>query len=88
MSNRSVPGPGRKADWVLTHSAFLKLIRWLDDNDDSGHRYLEIRRRLVVYFDRKNCQAPEDLADETLDRVARRLEEEGSIAGDFPERYC
>ena len=29
-----------------------------------------MRRRLVAYFDRKNCIAPDDLADETMSRVA------------------
>jgi hypothetical protein len=36
-----------------------------------------MHHRLVAYFDRKNCSSPADLADETLNRVARRLEEEG-----------
>jgi DNA-directed RNA polymerase specialized sigma24 family protein len=47
-----------------------------------------MRRRLVSYFDRKNCHAPDDLADETLNRVARRLGEEGAITGTSPARYC
>jgi RNA polymerase sigma factor (sigma-70 family) len=47
-----------------------------------------MRRRLVAYFDRKNCQSPDDLADETLTRVMRRLEEEGSILDASPARYC
>jgi DNA-directed RNA polymerase specialized sigma24 family protein len=46
------------------------------------------RQRLVGYFDRKNCDAPEDLADETLNRVARRLEEEGDIVSETAARYC
>jgi len=45
-------------------------------------------RRLVAYFDRKNCSSPEELADETLDRVARRIEEEGITSDETPERYC
>lgn len=62
---------------------------WLDGGVDSGGgRYLEIRERLVLYFDRKNCSSPEELADETLNRVTRRLEEEGTITGDAPAQYC
>src|SRR5258708_38252920 len=49
---------------------------------------MEIRRRLVLYFDRKNCAAPDDLADETLNRVARRLAEEGAITSGAPAHYC
>lgn len=69
--------------------AFRQFLHWLDDGADSrGERYLEMRRRLVAYFDRKNCVAPDDLADETLNRVARRLEEEGAITGTAPAQYC
>jgi hypothetical protein len=47
-----------------------------------------MRRRLVQYFDRKNCLRPDELADETLNRVARRLEEKGGITDTPPARYC
>ena len=47
-----------------------------------------MRRRLVAYFDRKRARAPDELADETLNRVARRLEEEGAITDTPPARYC
>jgi DNA-directed RNA polymerase specialized sigma24 family protein len=47
-----------------------------------------MRRRLVAYFDRKNCISPDELADETLNRVAQRLEELGSITGTAPAQYC
>jgi len=78
-----------KKDWVLTQGAFRRLLEWLDEGEDSGgQRYLEIRRRLALYFDRKNCLAPDELADETLNRVARRLEEEGTITSVAPAHYC
>ena len=44
--------------------------------------------RLVAYFARKGCRTPEELADETLSRVARRLDEEGAITGVIPAQYC
>ena len=47
-----------------------------------------MRRRLAVDFDRRNCLSPDELADETLNRVARRLEEEGAISDTPPARYC
>lgn len=47
-----------------------------------------MRRRLVAYFARKRCAAAEDLADETLNRVARRLEEKVRITDAPPARYC
>jgi DNA-directed RNA polymerase specialized sigma24 family protein len=47
-----------------------------------------MRRRLARYFDRRNCSSPDDLADETLNRVARKLEEKGEIVGASPAHYC
>jgi len=89
MANSFAPKPDRKTAWVLSQSAFRRLLDWLDEGVNSdGSRYLEIRRRLVLYFDRKNCLTPDELADETLNRVARRLEEEGTITTDAPAHYC
>jgi len=80
---------GIQKHWSPTRSAFHHLLAWLDDGLDSGGaKYLEMRRRLVQYFDRKNCACPDDLADETLNRVARRLEETGGITDTPPARYC
>ena len=78
-----------KKQWVLTQQALRQLLEWLDQGEDSGgQRYLETRRRLAQYFDRKNCSGPDELADETLNRVARRLQEEGTITSDTPAHYC
>ena len=78
-----------KKGWALTSRALQRLLDWLDEGANSdGQKYLEMRRRLVSYFDRKNCPMPDELADETLNRVARRLEEEGAIEPDAPARYC
>jgi DNA-directed RNA polymerase specialized sigma24 family protein len=75
--------------WQQTPDSFKKFLTWLDQgNDTEGRSYLEIRRRLVGYFDRKGCSSPDDLADETLVRVSRRLEEEGQIESDTPAHYC
>jgi DNA-directed RNA polymerase specialized sigma24 family protein len=77
-----------KKNWSFHGAAFRRFLGWLDEGADSdGEKYLEIRHRLVLYFARKNCTRPDDLADETLTRVTRRLEEEGGIT-DSPARYC
>ena len=89
MGELSAQTVGQKRDWVLSSRAFHRLLVWLDDGAHSeGGKYLETRRRLVDYFDRKNCATPDELADETLNRVARRLEEEGSIETEAPAKYC
>jgi len=74
---------------TLTHFAFGQLLNWLDDGVNShGERYIEIRRRLVAYFERRNRPDPDSLADETLNRIARTLQVEGVIATRPPARYC
>ena len=78
-----------RKDWTLTASAFNGLLTWLDESETTrGETYLELRQRLVRYFERKNCTSAEDLADETLNRVARRLEEEGTIQTESAAKYC
>jgi len=87
--DRPRTAPARKSNWVATEGSFAALLEWLDQGLDSkGEAYLEVRRRLVTYFDRKNCLNADDLADETLNRVQRRLEEAGSIDADSPAKYC
>lgn len=89
MSDTSSQTKVQKKDRKLTEEAFNRLLVWLDEGSDSqGQKYLEMRARLVAYFDRKNCSAPDELADETFNRIARRLEEEGITEDDAPARYC
>jgi DNA-directed RNA polymerase specialized sigma24 family protein len=84
---RAKPEP--KSTWTDTEDSFRSLLAWLDNGKDSdGRSYLEMRRRLVSFFDQKKCPSPDQLADETLSRVSRRLQEEGSITGETPARYC
>jgi len=73
----------------FTKFAFDQLLEWLDDGVEShGNTYLEIHRRLVAYFDRRNRPAPHELADETLNRIARTLEKDGVVETRPPARYC
>ena len=89
MSELSVQKVELKKDWKLTPRAFDQLLNWLDEGRNSdGQKYLEMRERLVAYFDRKNCRDPDDLADQTLNRVGRRLEEEGITRSESPAKYC
>jgi DNA-directed RNA polymerase specialized sigma24 family protein len=58
------------------------------DREAAGSRYEQLRRRLVVLFGYRRCPNPEDLADETLDRAARRLEQLGDdFVGSDPACY-
>lgn len=75
--------------WSATADDFGAFIEWLDAGTESGGQsYIDMHARLVGYFARKGCTAPDDLADETLTRVARRLQEEGAITDVAPPQYC
>ena len=77
---------------ALTQAVFHRLLNWFNeennDQDSGGHKYEEIRRKLISYFDRRGCKFPEDLADETLNRVAQKLDEQGSITNVTPAQFC
>lgn len=73
---------------TLTELAFSRLLEWLDDGVEShGERYLEMRRRLASYFDRRNRPDADELADETFNRIGKTLEA-GAIHTRPPARYC
>lgn len=64
-------GPQPRA---LTQSGLDLLLARLDpDRNIAGQQYEQVRRRLVSYFRFSNCNEAETLADETIDRVSRRL---------------
>jgi DNA-directed RNA polymerase specialized sigma24 family protein len=64
------------------------LQRLAPDRAAAGERYLALRRRLVAVFDYRGCRDSEALADETLERAARRLQEIGSdFVGSDPTRF-
>ena len=54
--------------------SFDKLLGWLNtDRELAAQKYEEIRRRLITIFTYRGCAEAEDLADETFDRVARKV---------------
>ena len=61
---------------TLTQDAFERLLASLDaDREQAGEKYERIRQKLVKFFECRATPSPEDEADETISRVARRLEE-------------
>lgn len=60
---------------AITEEAFDKLLRWLDpDRDKAGEKYEVIRLRLIGIFSAKGCYDAEDLADETINVVASKID--------------
>ena len=51
-----------------------RLLNWLDaDRERAGFLYEQIRWRLITILASRGCTLAEELADETIDRVARRV---------------
>ncbi len=69
--------------WVLSKSSFDQFLAALDSNPNlAGQKYEALRNRLVKFFEWRACSFAEDLADEAIDRVARKVE-----AGEKIENY-
>lgn len=61
---------------VITPQAFTKLLERLgDDRDISGEKYENLRNVLTRFFEWRGAPFPDERTDETLDRVARKLDE-------------
>jgi DNA-directed RNA polymerase specialized sigma24 family protein len=72
----------------LTPEAFNKLLASLDpDRERAGEKYEEIRRGLVCLFEWRGAPFPDEHADETINRVARKLDEGNQVADPFTYVY-
>lgn len=73
-----------KKNWDLTQESFDALLQWLDpQREQAGQKYEQIRSRLIKIFTCRGCHDPEDLADETINRVIQKLKEiESAFTGD------
>jgi DNA-directed RNA polymerase specialized sigma24 family protein len=66
----------RKSEWVLTQAAFDGFLTALDrDRDKAGVKYEYIRLKLLKYFQWCGSDVPDIDADETINRVTRRIYE-------------
>jgi len=72
----------------LTAERFQVLLDWLDpDAERAAQKYEVIRRGLITIFVNRKYADAEGLADETIDRVVRKLPEiKANYSGD-PARY-
>jgi DNA-directed RNA polymerase specialized sigma24 family protein len=68
--------PSRKKEMGLTQEAFNQFLRRLNsDREDAGIEYEILRRTLIIFFEQRGGLSPDDLADETINRIARILSE-------------
>lgn len=62
--------------YAITQEAFDKLLVSLaPDRNEAGEQFEVIRTKLVRFFEWRSVASPDEYADETLDRVARRIDE-------------
>jgi len=84
-----LPGIARQShiDWEPTEEGFAKFLACLDpDPARAGEKYESLREALVKFLDWRGALFPEELVDETFNRVTRKLEE-GETIRDLPT-YC
>jgi len=63
-------------DREITSELFENLLDWLGPTrDEAATKYEAIRDRLIKILLKKGCTVPEDLADETVNRVTLKLPE-------------
>jgi DNA-directed RNA polymerase specialized sigma24 family protein len=68
------PLASHKKERTLTQNTFDQLLLAFDANRDiAGQKYEIVRRKLSEFFEARGSDAPPDHADETINRVARRL---------------
>jgi len=79
-TGKASPRPGRRKESVLTGPCLDGLLAALDaDRDVAGQKYETLRKGVTRFFEWRGSRFPEDHADETIDRVARKLSEGASV---------
>jgi DNA-directed RNA polymerase specialized sigma24 family protein len=64
----------RTSRWALTQESIDKLLAHLgEDHETAGRAYQELRGKLIIFFEGHRCTDAGELADVTLNRVARKL---------------
>ena len=80
--------PSPKQKWVLTIESFDGMLLWLDqDRDRAGEKYEQIRSQLNRRFSQLGWPEPEQLTNETFDRVAKTLPRVRATYSGSPEPY-
>lgn len=77
-----------KKNWELSQEVFDALLLWLDpDREQAALKYEKIRGGLIKFFTTRGVLDPENLADETINRVASKLKDIGKGFSGDPEPY-
>ena len=72
----------------LSEESFFRLLARLNtDPILAGEEYEKLRARLMYFFERKGCRTSAELSDETINRIARKVEEGLEIEDVFKFSY-
>lgn len=73
--------PNKNEKRILTAKKFRFFLRWLDPvEEQAGDEYEKLRFRLIAFFSHRRSLFPEDLADETINRLIHNISEHKKIA--------
>jgi DNA-directed RNA polymerase specialized sigma24 family protein len=74
--------------WTLTPDAFERLLSSFNaaDRERAGQEYEILRRKLFEFFAARGSRMPDECADETLNRVARKIAEGEAVEN--INKYC
>jgi DNA-directed RNA polymerase specialized sigma24 family protein len=65
-----------RSEWSLTREAFDKLLAaFSQERDEAARQYEALRKRLIRFFEWRAIPLADDRVDETLNRVARRIDQ-------------
>jgi DNA-directed RNA polymerase specialized sigma24 family protein len=75
-------------DNSLTSASLDSLLAQLGpDRESAAQAYIELRRALFIFFAARGVANPDEMTDETINRVARRLSEGKLITTESPANY-
>lgn len=87
LKDKMDSSPVSEPQWTLTEEAFAKfLARLSPDKELAGAEYEKLRQMLIKLFDWRGAHFPEECADETLNRVVRKIDS-GEVIRDLVS-YC
>lgn len=79
---------GRSEPRDMSRDSLERLLALLDpDPAKAARHYQLLRKKLTRLFEWRGARFPEDLADETISRVAKKLDEGVEIRSEDPFRY-
>ncbi|NOT64229.1 MAG: sigma-70 family RNA polymerase sigma factor [Acidobacteria bacterium] len=78
-----------RKDRTPSESAFENFLLYLDpQRTRAAQKYVQLHEKLVFWLEHHRCSKAQELADRTLDTVARQLLKGLEIQADDPMDYC